>query len=258
MLELFAGVAPDSPLFDQFSFISAIELPEYRKMLGKVTKGRLGFITGEDKARLLDLVFRLVLAQHRLGVIDDSLQGRIVAARAEFHRRYKERDDIVEFFLPDRMSATLSIEDNLLFGRIAAEHASARGQVIALVRDIAVECGMKDVLVRFGLRYDVGIGGARLSYSQRQRLAIARALVKNPDVIVFNEPTSGLDPASEDRLVKAVLAWAKDRTVVWALGRADLARHFDRVLVFDGAHLVEQGPFGELEQNGSALSRALA
>jgi ABC-type multidrug transport system fused ATPase/permease subunit len=258
MLELFAGVAPDSPLFDQFSFISAIELPEYRKMLGKVTKGRLGFMTGENKARLLDLVFRLVLAQHRLGVIDDSLQGRIVAARAEFHRRYKARDDIVEFFLPDRMSATLSIEDNLLFGRIAAEHASARGQVIALVRDIAVECGMKDALVGFGLRYEVGIGGARLSYSQRQRLAIARALIKNPDVIVFNEPTSGLDPASEDRLVKAVLAWAKDRTVVWALGRADLARHFDRVLVFDGAHLVEQGPFGELEQNGSALSRALA
>jgi energy-coupling factor transporter ATP-binding protein EcfA2 len=258
MLELFAGVAPDSPLFDQFSFISAVELPEYRKMLGKVAKGRMTFMTAENKARLLDLVFRVVLAQHRLGVIDESLQRRIVAARAEFHRRYRDRDDIIEFFLPDRMSSTLSIVDNLLFGRLAAEHAGARGQVIALVRDIAVECGMKDALVGFGLRHDVGIGGARLSYSQRQRIAIARALIKNPDALVFNEPTSGLDPAGEQRLVKSVLAWAKGRTVVWALGRADLAREFDRVLVFDGAHLVEQGSFTDLEHAGNALSRALA
>jgi ATP-binding cassette subfamily B protein len=76
---------------------------------------------------------------------------------------------------------------------------------------------------------------------------------------MFNEPTSGLDPATELRVLRAVLKWAKGRTVVWALGRADLAREFDRVIVFDHGHLLEEGPFAELEKkDGAALPRLLA
>ncbi|MEP7064060.1 MAG: ABC transporter ATP-binding protein [Betaproteobacteria bacterium] len=258
MLDLFANVAPDSALFDQYSFISAVDLPEFRQMLKRVAKGKLGSMPVENKARLLDLTFRLVSSQHRLGVIDDAMQRKIVAARAQFRRRYEGRDDVIEFFDPDRFSSALSIEDNLLFGRVAYEHANARSKVTALVRDIATEVGMQDELVRLGLAFDVGIGGMRLSYSQRQRLAIARALMKNADVLVFNEPTSGLDPASESRIVRAVLDWARERTVVWSLGRADLAREFNRVLVLDGGRLVEEGKFDELEHAGNALSRALA
>jgi len=117
---------------------------------------------------------------------------------------------------------------------------------------------MNPELVRLGLEYEVGNGGSRLSYSQRQRLAIARGLMKNPDVLVFNEPTSGLDPASEVRVVSAVLEWAKGRTVVWALGRADLARGFDRVLILDDGRLADHGTFAELDREGSALRRMLA
>jgi len=74
---------------------------------------------------------------------------------------------------------------------------------------------------------------------------------------MFNEPTSGLDPATELRILRAVLKWAKGRTVVWALGRADLAREFDRVIVLDHGHLLEEGPFAELEKSGSALPKLL-
>ena len=203
------------------------------------------------------ITFRLVAAQHRLGVIDDEMQRKVVEARAEFRRRYTDRDDLVEFFEPDRFSSTLSIQDNILFGRVALEQANAQGRVNALVREVAGEVGMNAELVRLGLEYEVGNGGSRLSYSQRQRLAIARAIMKNPDIVVFNEPTSGLDPATESRVMSAVLEWAKGRTVVWALGRADLARSFDRVLVFEDGRLVEQGTFAELERPGSQLTRLL-
>src|SRR6185436_13506037 len=201
----------------------------------------------EEGARLLALTFRLVAAQHRLGVLDEPMQRKIVEARAEFRRRYENRKDVVEFFEPDRFSSTLSIQDNILFGRVALEHANAQARVNTLVREVASEVGMNPELVRIGLDYEVGNGGSRLSYSQRQRLAIARALMKNPDVLVFNEPTSGLDPASELRVLNGVLEWAKGRTVVWALGRADLARTFDRVFVLDDGRLIEQGTFAELE-----------
>jgi energy-coupling factor transporter ATP-binding protein EcfA2 len=257
MVELFADVAPDSDLFDQYGFISADDLPEFKVLLAKIADTSLTSTSDEEKARLLALTFRLVLAQHRLGVIDDAMQRKIVEARAEFRRRYGDRD-VVEFFEPDRFSSTLSIQDNILFGRVALEHANAQARVNTLVREVAAEVGMNPQLVRLGLEYEVGNGGSRLSYSQRQRLAIARGLIKNPDVLVFNEPTSGLDPASEARVLSAVLEWAKGRTVVWALGRADLARAFDRVLVLDDGRVVEQGTFAELEREGSSLSRMLA
>ena len=193
----------------EYSFISADDLPEFRVLLAKIADETLAETSDEEKARLLALTFRLVAAQHRLGVIDDGMQQKIVEARAEFRRRYTNREDVVEFFEPDRFSSTLSIQDNILFGRVALEHANAQGRVNALVREVAAEVGMNAELVRLGLEYEVGNGGSRLSYSQRQRLAIARAIMKNPDILVFNEPTSGLDPATETRVLNAVLEWAK-------------------------------------------------
>jgi ABC-type multidrug transport system fused ATPase/permease subunit len=112
--------------------------------------------------------------------------------------------------------------------------------------------------VRLGLEFDVGSGGSRLSYSERQRLAIARGLIKNPDILVFNGPTSGLDPNTEMRVLRAVLKWAKGRTVLWTLSRAELAREFDRVLVFADGQLVEEGRFEELEREGKALPQLVA
>ncbi len=258
MVELFADVAPDSDLFAQYSFISADDLPEFRLLLAKIADGTLASTSPEEKASLLGLTFRLVVAQHRLGVIDDRMQRKIVEARAEFRRRYANREDVVEFFDPDRFSSAHSIQDNILFGRVALEHANAQGRVNALVREVAAEVGMNAELVQLGLRFEVGNAGSRLSYSQRQRLAIARALIKNPDILVFNEPTSGLDPATETRLLGTVLDWARGRTVVWALGRADLVRAFDRVFVLEEGRLIEQGAVADLERPGTALSRLLA
>lgn len=258
MVELFADVAPDSALFDQYSFISADDLPEFRALVGKIGDGNLAAIPDAGKARLLALTFRLVAARHRLGVIDTAMERKIVEARAEFSRRYADRDDVVEFFQPDRFSSALSIQDNILFGRVAFEHTNAQAKVSALVREVATEVGMNAELVRLGLEFEVGSNGSRLSYSERQRLAIARGLMKNPAILVFNEPTSGLDPATELRVIRAVLVWAKGRTVIWALGRADLAREFDRTLVLDDGQVVEDGTYGELEGAGNALTRMVA
>jgi putative ABC transport system ATP-binding protein len=258
MVELFADVAPDSNLFEQYSFISPEDLPEFRALVTKMGRRGLAVVSERDKARLLGLTFRLVQARHRLGVMDDTMPARIVAARAEFNRRYQGRDDICEFFEPDRFSAALSIQDNILFGRVAFDQASAQARISALVREIALQEGMCDDLVQLGLEFDVGSAGSRLSYAERQRIAIARGLLKNPDILVFNEPTSGLDPGTELRVLRAVLEWAKGRTVLWSLSRPELAREFDRVLVFADGELVEEGRFDELERDGKALAQLVA
>jgi len=182
------------------------------------------------------------------------MPDRIVKARAEFRKRFAD-SGVVEFFDVDRYSAALSVQDNILFGRVAYEAASAQGRISALVRDIGVDEGMCDDVVRIGLEFDVGNAGSRLSYSERQRIAIARALLKNPGVLVFNEPTSGLDPGLELRVLRAVLGWAKGRTILWSLSRPELAREFDRVLVFADGQLVEEGRFDELHRECKALAQ---
>jgi putative ABC transport system ATP-binding protein len=257
MVELFADVSPDSDLFDQYSFISAEDLPEFQALVSKLAAGGLKAIPDSGKARLLALTFRLVLSRHRLGVIDETLQRKIVSARAQFAQRFAGRD-VVEFFDPDRYNAALSLQENMLFGRVSSEQANAPARISGLVREVAAEVDMGAELVRAGLAFEVGNGGSRLSYSERQRLAIARGLVKNPDVLVFNEPTSGLDPSTELKVLRAVLEWAKGRTVVWALGRTELGREFDRVLVLEDGQVVEEGRYDHLQQGGNALAKLVA
>jgi ABC-type multidrug transport system fused ATPase/permease subunit len=217
----------------------------------------LDAVSERDKRRLLALTLKLVKARHRLGVMDESTPQRILKARAEFRRRH-QNDNVCEFFEPDRYSASLSVQDNILFGRVAFEQANAQGRISALVREIGFDEGICDDVVRIGLEFDVGNGGSRLSYSERQRVAIARSLLKNPDILVFNEPTSGLDPGLELRVLRAVLEWAKGRTVLWSLSRPELAREFDRVLVFAEGQLVEEGRFDELHREGKALAQLVA
>jgi ABC-type multidrug transport system fused ATPase/permease subunit len=227
-------------------------------MLGKLTAGRAAGIPERAKARLLALTFKLVVARHRLGVIDEAMQVKVVKARAEFARRFANQN-VVEFFDPNRFSSSLSLQENILFGRTVLEHANAPARINALVREVASEVGMDAALIRAGLDFEVGNAGSRLSYSERQRLAIARGLMKNPNLLVFNEPTSGLDPATEDRVVRAVLKWAEGRTVLWALGRAELASEFDRVIVLEDGHVVDDGRYEELvAQEGNGLARLVA
>ena len=60
------------------------------------------------------------------------------------------------------------------------------------------------------------------------------------------------------RVLRNVLGWAKGRTVIWSLSRPELAREFDRVLVFADGQLVEEGPFDELERGGKTLASLVA
>lgn len=257
MVELFADVPADSELFAQYSFINPEDLEDFQALLRKIDDRGFAALAAREKEMLVALPFRIVVGRHRLGVCDEPMQQRVVEARAEFRRRYAGRD-VVEFFDPERFSPALSIQDNILFGRPVYEQANAQARVTDLIREVAIGVGMEAMLITRGLDFDVGASGARLSYSQKQRLAIARGLMKNADVLILNEPTSGLDPGTERVVLAGVLDWAKDRTVVWALGRADLAQSFQRVLVLDGGRLVEEGAYAELATSGAVLPKLLA
>ena len=96
--------------------------------------------------------------------------------------------------------------------------------------------------------YDTIVGerGVRLSGGQRQRIGIARALYRNPDVLVLDEATSALDNITEAQLMKAVHNMAGARTVVMIAHRLSTVRNCDTILLLQGGRVVAQGTYDEL------------
>jgi ATP-binding cassette, subfamily B, bacterial len=109
-----------------------------------------------------------------------------------------------------------------------------------------------------GYATQLGERGATLSAGERQRIAIARAFLADPAVLVLDEPTAALDPVSERQVMAGYQAIMKDRTTILITHREDLAASADRVLVLDGARIVEAGTPVALQQRDGAFARLFA
>ena len=146
-----------------------------------------------------------------------------------------------------------SIRENLQVGRPEATEAE---MMEALARAQALEFIQRQ---SDGLDAVIGERGRSLSGGERQRLSIARALLKNPPVLILDEATSALDAATERKLQIALEEVMKGRTTFVIAHRLATIRNADRILVFDAGRVVEAGGFDELvARNGrfAELARA--
>jgi len=103
----------------------------------------------------------------------------------------------------------------------------------------------------------VGIGGSRLTPAQRQKVSLARAVIKRPDILVIDDATASFDSRTETRLVENLSREFSERTLVWVSQRAALAESFDRLLVVQGGRVVEEGEFSTLSASGDHFPRLL-
>ena len=106
-------------------------------------------------------------------------------------------------------------------------------------------------------KYDTIIGerGIRLSGGQRQRIGLARALYRNPEVLILDEATSSLDGATEEAVLKAIHAAAKARTVIMIAHRLSTLKDCDRIYILEKGRIMGQGTYEELlkKMNGSEI-----
>lgn len=259
MTEIFADLPPDHEFFEQYSFISANDLPEFKTILGAVDNNDVKTLSEEQRQRLLSLPFKLIAARHRLDVLDERMQERLLEARRVFHADLPEalRGQIA-FFDSDHYNAAASLQDNILFGKIAYGESDAMVRVPTVLSEVLDEMGLRPQVIDVGLEYNVGTAGSRLSLGQRQRAAIARAVLKRPDLMILNEATSALDGQAQTKIMQGLQQELAGRCLVWVLHRASLARNFDRVLVMSGGKLQEQGKFAELDHKDSLTSLLMA
>jgi ABC-type multidrug transport system fused ATPase/permease subunit len=94
-----------------------------------------------------------------------------------------------------------------------------------------------------------------MSTGERQRLALARAILANPAVLVLDEATGALDPVSEGRVNEGLESWMRRRTKIHITHRPEVARRADRVLVLEGGRVVEEGAGEALAERGGAFAR---
>lgn len=146
-----------------------------------------------------------------------------------------------------------SIAENLRIGKANATDAELR-EVAARAQALTFIDAAPD-----GLDARVGERGRMLSGGERQRLSIARALLKNPPVLILDEATSALDAKTESLLLAALDEVMKDRTTFVIAHRLSTIRKADRILMFENGRIIESGSFDELvAQNGAFAELARA
>ncbi|MEO8859237.1 MAG: ABC transporter transmembrane domain-containing protein [Burkholderiaceae bacterium] len=258
MLELFSDLPPGHELFERFSFIAYDDLPKVKDIVSRVAAVGLDRIPEADRNLLLGLPFKLVGTRHRLGLVDDAFEARILEARRQFAANLPEDlKGAIEFFDPQRYNGAASLQDNILFGKIATSQAGGSARIGSLLREILDELELRPLVLRIGLDFPVGTGGTRLSIPDRQKVAIGRALIKRPVVLILDQAAAVLDPAAQNRLMTNVLAFREGAAVFWVLNRVDLASRFAQVLVMQHGRLVERGTFEELTERKGALQGLL-
>ncbi|SHO53668.1 ABC transporter ATP-binding protein [Anaerocolumna xylanovorans] len=133
-----------------------------------------------------------------------------------------------------------TIENNIRFGNPKA----TRKEVIAA----AEKACCHEFIMQLPQNYDTVIGenGFALSGGEKQRISIARAILKNAPIIIFDEATANVDPENEDRLQRAFEQLTRDKTVIMIAHRLKTVRHADQILVVDDGRIVQKGKHDEL------------
>ena len=171
------------------------------------------------------------------------------------------KDSIVPYD-PTQYNVAANLLDNVLFGRIGHKHADAVDRIRGIVSDILHDLGLFKDVISLGLEYNVGVGGKRLSLGQRQKITLARALLKNADFLILNRPLTGIDQQTQKQIVGDVLertSKADPRpAVVWVLASPELASLFERTVIFDRAKLAGDGTFKAFAEGNAAFKRLLS
>ncbi|MDI7861653.1 ABC transporter transmembrane domain-containing protein [Rhizobiaceae bacterium n13] len=262
-IELFGDLPPDHPFFQQLTFMTAEDIPEYQLLLQKLSKGGFDAASEEERYNIIRLSFAYIEPRHRFGLLDKQLMDKIVEARRKFHDELPEElQGQIERYDPDRYMASATLRDNVLFGRISQKHSDGAERIRKVAIDLFNERGLEQMILAVGLEFDVGAGGKRLTSVQRLKLNLARALVRNSTYFILNRPLPGLDARIQDHIVRDVIDLLGRRdtnpAIVWVLSNPSLANLFDRVVVFDRGVLVEDGTHETLAEKGGIFKELLS
>ena len=238
MLELFQDVDEKSELFQQFSFIHYDELDYFKGLMVRYRENPAA-ISEEEHAKLVGLTLQLRPARHRLGLITIAIQQKALEVRKQVRRTLGEDNDEVQFLDSNKYQIGMSVRANLLFGEFVYSRRHLQEQVDDQLVDVLNELGIAEELEMVGLDFECGNAGAQLSPAFRSKLGLARAIMKEPDILIVDDALNVLDQDSQKMIYSSVAAHRKGKNLIWTFGKDSVPGVFDCVLDLGNGELVQ-------------------
>ena len=220
--------------FDHVQFAYDEEQPILRDVSFAAVPGTVTAIvgsTGAGKSTLLNLLLRLYEIDSGTITIDDVDQRDI---------RVQELRHAIAVVLQENVLFPTSINDNIKYAAPDATDDEIRAAAQVACADTFIET------LSEGYETTLGERGSKFSTGQRQRLSIARAILKNAPILILDEPTASLDVATEHRVLQQLAAWGTDKIIFFVTHRIATIRHADQILFLEDGVIVERGSHKQL------------
>jgi putative ABC transport system ATP-binding protein len=259
-----------NPELAEISPVPQEQLEQYADLVERSFRSHSTSEAKRDEELLLQVALQFIPGKHKLTTMPAALEKSILEARHRFIEQIGRHDllecqfslaerpaqdlgEVAEsktgftFYCPSQYLFTKSILDNILFGRVRTDQPRAAEQLQHWLVGLLKEGKLLDEVLDIGLDFQVGSKGDRLSGGQKQKVALARALLKKPRILILDEATASLDNTSQARIQRLLETELKGVcTVVAVMHRLDMAGSYDRIEVLKSGKIVESGQYEQL------------
>ncbi len=253
-VDILRNLPKDAIFFNQ-SPIEPSELDDLITLVGVLKKKRLHDISHMDRQKLLDVVLRFTPGAHKMVSMPQMLESLILEGRSLFRKKITEDNPgVYSFYQMSEYIFSQTILSNIFFGKTTTTHTAAQERIDQSIIQLLVEEDLLERIIEIGMHYDVGSKGDNLSGGQRQKLAIARAFLKSPRILIMDEATSALDNRSQTRILNLLeRRWKKKSTLISVVHRLDTIQNFDKVAVLKAGKILEMDTYNNLMDRKGAL-----
>jgi ABC-type dipeptide/oligopeptide/nickel transport system ATPase subunit len=241
------NLPPDKVFFEQ-SPISADELEMFTVLANQLRKKKLHELSLKEQHQLLEVALRFTPGIHKMVTLPKILETLILESRTLFREKILSDDPMAfTFYQRSEYIYSQTILNNIFFGKTKTSNPRAQEQINQSIIQLLIEEDLLETVIEIGMQFEVGSKGDKLSGGQRQKLAIARAFLKNPRILIMDEATSALDNKSQARIQNLLESrWKKKTTLISVVHRLDTIKNYDKVAVMKAGKIIEMDSYDNL------------
>jgi ABC-type oligopeptide transport system ATPase subunit len=253
-IDILGNLPPEAVFFEQ-SPIAPDELEEHKELLNRVKIKKLHQLANKDQDMLLDLALRFNAGKHKMIALPPILETLILEGRSLFREQISADDpEAITFYQMSHYIYSQTILNNIFFGKTTTTNPHAQEKINQSIIHLLIEEDLLETIIEIGLQFEVGSKGDRLSGGQRQKIAIARAFIKTPKLLIMDEATSALDNKSQARIQNLLESrWKGKNTLISVVHRLDIIKNFDKIAVMKAGKISEIGTYDELIEKKGTL-----